>query len=62
VTYRTRAGVYLLGIFLVILGTSAAMARSSAEDHSGWLVLLFSAMGGVGFSLIYLAFTLDRRR
>lgn len=61
-TYRTRAGIYLWGLFMVTFGTSAAMQRSSAEDHSGAVVFLFAAMAGVGFALLYLAFTLDRRR
>jgi hypothetical protein len=62
VTHRTRAGMYLLGIFLAALGTSAAMNRATADDHSGLVVILFAMLGGLGFALISLAFTLDRRR
>ena len=60
-TYRTRAFIYLLGLFMVAFGAIAAVQRSTADDHSGVAVFLFSAISGIGAMLIHLGFILDRK-
>jgi hypothetical protein len=59
-TRRTRALLYILGLMMLLLGASQAVARASAADHSGIVVVLFAALGAFGCVLIHFAFIADR--